>query len=336
MTINASPIVSSPIDSQLGALVRSHRDRFYVHYGTDALTDHGPMASLALAGLHAPIEAINHHASSYERRLDAQHANVGAIDADRYPSAVGRFDAYAALIGYFDRQIGERGIEATLHHYLPGLISGWVKDAYHAVIRLGYGIEFGMPSEIAAGLAYLAALGPDPQLAAQAAGERTAEPLAAARSRFRASFGNGTFAQRYRRVVQSGVIDDCMPSPTDTLRRASRAALRVFDSTHGFFALHLVTGCHAMRVCLPFAGASAERLLWGGVVAGYLCIGAPAAGDTKPSQTRSVAPDIAIRDPEHLIKIAYTARSQAAAFDDPAYVAVVDRYLDGTNPIPHV
>ena len=48
----------------------------------------------------------------------------------------------------------------------------------------------------------------------------------------------------------------------------------------------------------------------------------------------SVAPDLAIRDPEHLIKIAYTARSQAAHSTMRAYVAVVDRYLGGDRPMP--
>ena len=117
----------------------------------------------------------------------------------------------------------------------------------------------------------------------------------------------------------------------DAVRRAARTCLDVFDSTWGFFALHLVTSSHAMRLCAPFAGPDAERLTWAGVLAGYLCIGAPPPRDD--GAPRVAAPDLAVRDPEHLVKLAWSARSQSRAFGDPAFVQVASRYLDGTDPL---
>ena len=223
------------------------------------------------------------------------------------------------------------GAAAALHRYLPELISAWVKDAYHALIRLGYGIEFDVAAEISAGLAYLAAMGPDPALAHAARATSTDDPLVAVRAVYEPRFGAGAFAQRYNAVLDSGALASCLPEPTDAVRRAARTCLDVFDSTWGFFALHLVTSSHAMRLCAPFAGPDAERLTWAGVLAGYLCIGAPPPRDD--GAPRVAAPDLAVRDPEHLVKLAWSARSQSRAFGDPAFVQVASRYLDGTDPL---
>jgi hypothetical protein len=173
-------------------------------------------------------------------------------------------------------------------------------------------------------------MGPDPRLEDAAKHVAAEDPLAAARDRFHPELARGNFAQRYQSVMSSGVVDECMPEPTDALRRVGRATIGVFDSTQGFFALHLVTSSHAMRLCAPFIGAAAPRLLWAGAIAGYLAIGAP------PPRTsdvpRAAPPDLALRDREHLIKLAWSARSQHRAFDEPAFTSIVDDYLDGADP----
>jgi len=318
------------VEPRLEILLRAHRDRFALHYRPDWNSDHGPMACLALAGLGASFERIARFAPRYQQKLSALKP-AEPIDAQSYRRAFGRVNAYPAFLAFFDREIAEHSAEATLLRYLPEMISGWVRDAYHALIRLGYGIEFDVHSEIAAGLAYLAVMGPDPSLERAARATSTDDPLAAARGVYEPRFGSGTFAQRYDAVMTSGVLASCIPEPTDALRRASRTCLDAFDSTWGFFALHLVTSSHAMRMCAPFAGQDAERVLWAGALAGYLCIGAPSLrADDAP---RTASPDLAIRDPEHLTKLAWSARSQARAFGDPAFEAVATRYLAGTDPL---
>src|SRR5262245_42002742 len=333
---------SARLPAPLQELLRAHRDRYWVHYGPDANSDHGPMAYLALVGLGASMDEIERHAERYTGRLDLQRNGHSPIDVRSYPRAIGRIGAYPALTAFFDREIDERGFEATLSDYLPSLASGWVRDAFHALIRLGYGIEFGIASEIAAGLAYLAAMGPDPRLddAAKSPQRRATarmesvgveDPLAAARDSFRPEHSRGNFDQRYQSVMSTGVIAGCMPEPTGALRRAAHAMLGVFDSTHGFVALPLLTSSHAIRLCAPFIGAAAPGLLWAGAIAGYLAIGAP------PPRTadlpRATGPDLPLRDPEHLIKVAWSAQSQRRAFDDPAFTSIVESYLDGADPL---
>lgn len=319
-----------PVDSRLLTLLHAHRDRYALHYRPDWNSDHGPMACLALTGLGASFERVARFAPRYQQKLSEWKA-AEPVDVHSYRGAFGQVKAYPAFLTFFDREIAERGTEATLRRYLPEMISGWVRDAYHALIRLGYGIEFDVATEISAGLAYLAAVGPDPALEHAAQTASTENPLAAARSVYEPGFASGTFAQRYSAVMTSGVLASCMPEPTDAVRRVSRACLDVFDSTWGFFALHLVTSSHAMRMCAPFAGPGADGILWAGALAGYLCIGAPPlrSGDA----AGPASPDFAIRDPEHLTKLAWSARGQSRAFDDPAFTEVATRYLAGTDPL---
>jgi hypothetical protein len=290
------------------------------------------MATLALAGLGASSAEIERHARAYERRLERQHTGFPAIDGRSYHAALGTLAAYPAFVDYFDREIAHHGAAEALRRHLPELASGWVRDAYHALIRLGYGIEFDAPSEIAAGLAYLAAIGPDERLASAArSGATHPEPLAAVRARPDASFVRGGFSERYDAVMKTSAVAESMPVLTDALRRVAHASIRVFEATHGFFALHLVTASHAMRVCAPYIGPSADGLSWAGLLAGYSCIGAPAPRKDA-AVPRCAAPDVALRDNEHLIKLAYSAQSQAKAFDDPTFTRIVAEYLDGADP----
>ena len=139
--------------------LRDHRDRHGPHY-KGFLSDHLPMALLAMKALGAERGSLAAYAANYEDRLDppVRHAQEppGSL-----AEALGQQVAYGALLAYFDREIARHGATKTLATYLPDLVSGWVRFAFHPIIRLAYGVRFGVESEIAAGLAYLACAGPD-------------------------------------------------------------------------------------------------------------------------------------------------------------------------------
>ena len=88
-------------------------------------------------------------------RQHRRHGETTSVAVSRMPHS----------FAFFERRSMRQGWEPTLTKYLPLLISGWVKDAFHPLIRLGYGIEFESTSEIAAGLAYMTITGNDPALA---------------------------------------------------------------------------------------------------------------------------------------------------------------------------
>ena len=102
------------------------------------LSDHLPMAALARIGLEDNIANVLDYVHRYRSRLSRidDHPEYRII-LDRYLAAVAR-----------------DGVTATLAEHLPRLVTGWVRDAYHPIIRIAYGKEFGIDEEVAAGLAY--------------------------------------------------------------------------------------------------------------------------------------------------------------------------------------
>jgi Questin oxidase-like len=101
------------------------------------------------------IDRIEKFAEFYRRKLVAAPSPSEAVSSDDRKNHVGRPESYSALLAFFASAIDSNGWQVTVTRYLQSLLSGWVKDAFHPLIRLAYGIEFQVPSEIAAGLAYL-------------------------------------------------------------------------------------------------------------------------------------------------------------------------------------
>lgn len=314
-------------------LICEHGERYAPHYPPDDNSDHGPMAFLAMHGLGMDVDRIERFAAEYRSRLVAQDRSAEIVTEADWEQHIGRRESYSALRKFFASQIDSHGWQTTVAHYLPSLITGWVKDAFHPLIRLAYGIEFMVPPEIAAGLAYLAITGNDPQLAtvaerppSQDSGLRYLESLQGSRQ---ASFLEGGFNNRYQAASRVATLRPAGGNQTDVLRALSRAGLEVFDATHDFFALHFVTGSHAFRVCSLWAG-----LRWGavysvGIAAAYLAIGAPSFS-ALPTASAELALDALCTDTdEHAIKIAYTSLMQAKAFRNPTYRWVANRYLIG-------
>ena len=325
----------TPLPAALMQLILAHGARYAPHYPPDDNSDHGPMASLAMHGLGIDVRHIEAFALRYRRKLVDQVPSPTAVTADTWEHHVGRRASYAALRAFYGAAIEAQGWSAMVGQYLPLLISGWVKDAFHPLIRIGYGIEFEVPSEIASGLAYLTIMGKDPQLAAVAdrapvdfSGSAYLNSLQAFRD---PSLAEGRFNRRYERASHVAALRPVGGSDETILKDLSRAALEVFDATHDFFALHLVTSSHAFRVCLPWAGPRSGSVYSAGLAAAYLAIGAPAFVELPAAHKPVTLPvrRLSTSSDEHDIKIAYSALRQSQAFGDPAFVGVAVRYLAG-------
>jgi hypothetical protein len=315
----------------LQRLIREHGERYAPHYPPDGNADHGPMACLAMHGLGMDVPLVERFAAQYRRRLVVQSHSPEVVTEANWERHVGRRESYSALRKFFASRIDSQGWQATVAEYLPSLISGWVKDAFHPLIRLGYGIEFQVPSEIASGLAYLGITGNDPQLAAIA--QREPSPgdarsyLGSLQSSRNELFVGGRFNTRYQLASQVAALRPAAGPSDVVLKDLSRVCLEVFDATHDFFALHLVTSSHAFRICSPWAGPNWGALYGAGIAAAYLAIGAPTF--TALSTASAELPlDMLLSDTnEHDIKIAYSSLAQTKAFGDPTYGWVAARYL---------
>jgi len=320
------------IPADLEHLLRRHAATYATHYPPVDNSDHGPMAYLAMHGLGIATDRICDFAQTYQRRLVGFPPPREAVSAGNWHSHIGRRESYAALLHYYETEIERVGWRAAVSTHLPRLVSGWVKDAFHPLIRLGYGIEFEAPVEIAAGLAYFTMVGDDPTLLAMARRSNRVDAKAyvgAARELRDTRFARGPFNDRYERILQS-----VTPRPAahdDVLRAVSRTCLDAFDATHDFFALHLVTSSHAYRVCSPFVAELGARVVDDlysiGIATAYLAIGAPefARNEREPAPLPLEA--LADASDEHDLKLAYSCRAQRLAYDDVAYEAIAARYL---------
>jgi hypothetical protein len=289
------------------------------------------MTYLALHGLGASAQAIERFATSYCKRLAPQASAGPALTADNWHLERGRSESYARLLAFFDTEIATQGWHSALGQYLPRLSAGAMGGALHPLIRLAFGIEFNSPPEIAAGLAFLACSADDARTDQASAREPSAlEGSAYLKSwqKYRNStFTKGPFGERCQRVLEAVRLQPAGGSPNISCAGLRRACLEAFHATHDFFALHLVTGSHAFRVCSPWMGPDSERLFSVGVATAYLAIGAP---DFEPIQGGQAAlPIQALQSAtdEHDIKLAYACRAQALAYADSDYEWVAAQYL---------
>lgn len=298
----------------LATQLLAHRNQHGPHY-QGFLSDHLPMAMLAMHALDARRTQLEAYADSYQGRLDApvQHA---AEPPHTYAEAVGDLSSYGALLAYFDREIAAEGLRATLSRFLPPLISGWVRFAFHPVIRLAYGVRFRVESEVAAGLAYLTCAGPDDTLLALAESAPHRSKLVLPGPVV--TVDGAPFEQRYNATVASRALTSHVAVVPDNRRVLAELGLALFNATHDFFALHVVTGTHALGVCADAIGLDVDGLLSAGVLAAYLTIGAPRFDpQAKPAPAHV--------DDEHDAKLAFSCLEQARRlhsrpFDEAAAV----------------
>lgn len=304
------------VDAGLRSRLAEHGSRFAPEYGPDGFSDHLPMACMAMSGLGATEAAVRKFAAGYETQLNPASA----------------FPGYQDQLSGCLRDIARRGVKTVLSEHLPLLISGWVREAYHPLIRIGYGVEFGVTEEVAAGLAYLQLVGGDARLEALAenagSANESASDLFLKARQLQVNIGAArTFTERASMVIDNSGFADLAQVIPGNLQEMSRGALDVFAASHDFFALHLITGSHAFRLLLPYAGPLAQPLLNLGLLAGYVAAGAPAF--TRFTEASASSADwLNLMDTdEHDWKLAWSARQQSAAFSDSAWVAAADRYL---------
>ncbi len=291
------------VPAWLKATLETHRNCHGPLYG-GFLSDHLPMMALAFHGLGADRAVITARQEAYAPRLDAP-AVLQTNPPPKLAAALGDRAAYASLLGFFDAEVERHGVQQALVAHLPTLISGWVRDAFHPIIRLAYGIRFSMAAEVAAGLAYLACVGPHPALAALASTAQKADALAFPEA---APAPGRTFDQKCQAVVASGALDGAVHVVSDNRRRAAETALAIFHHTGDFFALHLVTGCHALAVCVDAIDLDADAPMNAGLFTGYLAAGAPAFNPDAEPRLWPI-------DDEHDAKLAFSCWELARMLD---------------------
>ena len=311
------------------------RTRYAAQYGP-ALADHLPMTLVALASMGASKRRLSEYARSY-----LENKGLRALESDDR-----EWTARAALRDRIESQGRASVIAAELSVAGAGIGAG----AFHALIRVAYGIAEGDDDEIAAGLTYWRDASLDLG-APTIARETKLLDVVSALGRIRTLLADvadrigdrGHIATQMELVAGDAFFDVACGHPLfgeSPLVDIAAAAVRAFAATQNFRLLHVMTATHAMRMVLPFAREPDELMqyFWRALVAAYVSAGAPPipsedvwrheidrTADWAVLHARACA-----SEDEHVIKATYTAWSEDNVYHDPLYRIAAQRYLDRT------
>jgi hypothetical protein len=326
-----------------------HQRAYHAEY-RGGLSNHLPMALIALERMGAPPERLRQYARLYERRLEFAPDAGRILSREQWREQLGRRARYADFLATFREEIGGTGWAATLRGALPILLPGCAAAAFHPPIRLAYAIEAEEPEEMAIALAYWAArflpLGPAPAPDQQPLSEepetllrRLAEDPAFVHQADDDSLIDAEM-KRATAMPEFAPVIGWLEIRPDTPRRLARAALEVYAATGDFTALHMVTGMQAARLLLPHCEDrdAALRWVWQALAAAYLSIGKPpiphraALESTRAPDWPPILEEARRAADEHVIKLVYSCWAEDQAYADPLYRALADSVVRSQNP----
>jgi hypothetical protein len=264
------------------------------------LSNHLPMALAALHRLGAGDERLAAFAHGYSKRLDAAPAAEPSLAGNAWTGRLGERAAWPAYRSLFAEWLAREGADGVLPQVLPALMPGCAAAAFHGLIRTAHAMQSGHSRELADALAYWACshLPLDGRPAATHRGLISEAMQDAA--------ATPAFAQASAALVVDG----------GTLESLARDAATLYAGSGNFVVLHLVTGCHAMRVLLPFAEEPPAALR--DFARAYLA--GRAASLARRGQPARLLPwhklvAVALSsDDEHLIKLVDSCREEEAAY----------------------
>jgi len=314
----------------------SQAARFDAEYGA-SLSNHLPMALVALARLGADDERLAQFEARYAQRLHAAPPIEPWPAGDAWKPPLGDPRAWPRYRALFREWIDDEGAPAVLAQVLPTLMHGVGSAAFHGPIRAAYALAADHAGALTDALAYWASrwfecgqalangeeVDPASVLAAfDFAHELPAVPLIA--QRMAAAAAHPRFASRVARlhVELHG-----------TLPRLAQLAAERYAAGADFTVLHLVTSAHAMHVLLPWLDeddrlaalvyyASAFAAAWAAL---------PPRDAPLPAAPALPWPEIVARalasDDDHAIKMVDSCRELEAAFGGVVWRVAASRAI---------
>ena len=304
-------------------------------------TNHCPMALSALAAMGAPPNRLEQFFARWEQRYALTDSNHMSLARAAWPEAIGQAELFCAARDCLADWVAQDGAHVALQEVIGKVSLAPASSAFHALIRLAYGLESGNRSEIGAGLAALACgrLAIDIPLQGRAPAASVQDGLALlAQWLPDARIGDGWITPRLRAVAQLPTFRAVLPAPPqqeDLLAGLRTAALMLYWQTGDFVALHMVTGMHAARIVLShLPQPMVQRYLpelWTAFCTAYVVVGAPPlrALPALPMQEDwpSLFAQAVASDDDHDIKLAYSCFEENRLSPSPAYYAAARRRL---------
>jgi hypothetical protein len=292
--------------------------RFDAEYAS-GLSNHLPMALVALARLGADDDRLRAFEAVYAKRLHAAPPIEPWPAGDPWKQGLGDPRAWPAYRDLFAQWIEAESAAEVLGHVLPGLMQGVGAAAFHGPIRVAYAITANHAGELADALAYWACRWfecGERLVVARGARQDPLPALEALRSIRIPDLPLIALA-----MAAVGAHADFLPLASrlavderTTLPRLAQLAAERFVAIGGFTTLHLVTSAHAMHVLLPWLDADDRATALAHYVqafaAGWATL--PQGAQAPPEAAPLPWPELVARaiesDNDHVIKLVDACR----------------------------
>ena len=305
-------------------------------------TNHCPMALVALAGMGASPARLQEFFDMWEREYALSAPPVDTIvSRHEWSRQLGNAAAFGALRLCFLDWIAEAGYVLVIAAVLEEVPFAPATQAFHALIRLAYGIEAAHPGEIASGLAAL--ISSHLPIDARFDEARTAENVEAGfdnvvRAIDDSVVQGNSITSRLRAVAGDVRFRQAVLAPPVTvslLDDLARATINAYWRSPDFTVLHTVTATHAARILLAqLPDALAKQLLpglWIALCAAYATV-------RKAANVETESPDAVVdwddvcrmavaSNDDHAIKLAYTCLCEDRRNPSPLYLASAARIV---------
>lgn len=310
------------MNEKLNELLAETREASCVFGG--GLSNHLPMALIALARLGASAERLGAYAEAYVARLDSAGPDE-VLQEQMVVDAIARY-----------------GVAVAVPALVSELADGLAGSAFHEIIHLAYALEHGGGDEVANALGHWKTVYRVLDLPPAGGGDRDVRDVLAEiqkRSDLRppklggliiAQLGAAATVPGFAEVVATARYDD------STIGQLAAAGLAAFLADPNIITVHMLTGAHAVRIIKQHMGAPGDAVakqFWPAFAAAYTVIGAPALDRDAREAVVGVPNWEALRnvalasDDEHVIKSVYSCRQESRVYGgDAQYRLAAARY----------
>ena len=298
------------------------------------LANHMPMAALSLQGLGFGVEVQQSFVEFYKQRLDILPQSAGRISSSNWQMFLGNYDYLSDYESYFRLAIEQEGLHIVLEKHIPILASGVIADAFHPLIRLGFGLDFSVVSEQAMGLAYWASVFDERPIPNSGRLRDWSEMLFHLQQLGVEPISGGLITKRLDRSIENPQFVDLVTGDVFqslSLTDLREMALRMHWQRNNIVTLHAITALHAARLLMvhfPKSGSVLLPHLAYGLTAMYLAEGSPDLVDftcLSGVDWSEIKQEILGSTNDHQIKLIYSCQEEEVFYGDVRYRIIAAR-----------
>jgi len=310
-------------------------------------TNHLPMALIALQRMGASAARLQVYFDHWATHKALPHVDAPpVVQAQQWTAWLGQARAFDPLSRGFAERVAKEGAPVVVGEVWAEVGNGVATSAFHALIRVAYGLEAGHAGEIGAGLACLVVAHLPLDLSTAEA--PSVPSVLAALGRIHRSLGGahavtGAITSALRAAAADPRLTQSLSLPAvqgpERMAAMADAALQLYAQTRNFTVLHLVTMLHARRVllshCPQLATPEQDLALWLAFCTAYAAVGAPqlqapAAPDALLPWPEIFALAVA-QDDDHVIKLSHSCFEEFQHYGRPLYQQVASDLVQGAQ-----